>query len=180
LATQGGAQVVQSPSGRACQMNLGAEEASGEWLCFLHADVRMNSDARRALDDVINKDADVVAVWRLGINSDRPLYRLVEFGASLRDRLFGLPYGDQGLLVRKRDFDKVGGYPDVPLMEDVALIKKLRRRNSIRRLKAELAVSARRWEKRGIFRQTVLNTFLITAYLFGVNPNRLAAFYSVP
>lgn len=178
VAARLGARVVDAPPGRGGQLNAGAARAAGEWLCFLHADVRMPAAARDALRAAIRNPVMAAAVWRLAIDATGTWPRLMEFGARLRDRLGGLPYGDQGLLVRRSLFDAAGGFPDVPVMEDVAMLRRLRRHARIHRLAAPLVVSARRWERQGPFRTWVRNSLLIAAYLAGVAPRRLARWYT--
>ena len=101
----------------------------------------------------------------------------MEWGAQIRDRLGGLPYGDQGLLVRASLFERLGGFPDYPVMEDVALLRAVRRNTALRRLSSPVVVSARRWKKEGPVRTCVRNVALIAAYLSGVSPHRLARWY---
>ena len=177
VAGERGAHVLSAPRGRSLQMNAGARTTDATWLCFLHADVRMGERARRALERVVG-DPDVeVAVWSLTIAADGLWPRVMEFGAYLRDRLGGLPYGDQGLLVRRALFTAVGGFPEIPIMEDVAIVRSLRSRTPIHRLPAALSVSPRRWEREGPYRAWVRNAVLVTAFLIGVAPERLARWY---
>ncbi len=171
-----GARMVSAPRGRAVQMNVGAAAAQGAWLCFLHADVRMPESARRALADAVRAECDA-AVWRLTIDHRAGWARIMEWGARLRDRYGGLPYGDQGFLVRRAVFDTVGGFPTVPIMEDVALVRAVRARASIVRLDAPLVVSPRRWLRQGPYRTWLRNTALMVAYVAGVSPARLSRWY---
>ncbi|MGD8727469.1 MAG: TIGR04283 family arsenosugar biosynthesis glycosyltransferase [Gemmatimonadales bacterium] len=175
-AEQAGARVITAPLGRGPQLNAGAAAATGAWLCFLHADVRMLQPAREALARALGARTDA-AVWDLAIQADGLWPRVMEVGARLRDRLGGLPYGDQGLLVRRALFEELGGYPDVPIMEDVAMVRALRRRTHLQRLGAPLLVSPRRWEREGPYRTWLRNAVLITAYHAGVPPSRLARWY---
>jgi rSAM/selenodomain-associated transferase 2 len=176
VAREHGARVVMSASGRGRQLNTGATALAAPWLCVVHADVRMPQVARDALCRAVHQGADA-AVWRLRIDTEETWGRLMEAGARVRDRVGGLPYGDQGLLVRRTLFDAVGGYPDVPIMEDVGLIRALGRRCTIRRLDASLVVSPRRWRREGPYRTWLRNTALLTAYLLRVPPHRLARWY---
>jgi rSAM/selenodomain-associated transferase 2 len=171
-----GARVVGAPRGRAAQMNAGAAEARGEWICFLHADVRMPEPARRVLVDALGAGHDA-ATWRLAIDHPGRWARIMEWGARLRDRAGGLPYGDQGLVVRRALFEAVGRFPQVPIMEDVALIRAVRARASVSRLDAPLLVSPRRWLRQGPYRTWLRNTAMIAAYAAGVSPGRLARWY---
>jgi hypothetical protein len=103
--------------------------------------------------------------------------RAVEYGALARDRLGGLPYGDQGLIVRRAIFEQLGGFPDIPVLEDVAFVRAARRTTTIRRLSSPVVVSARRWETEGPYRTWFRNSALLIAYLLGVSPRRLARWY---
>jgi rSAM/selenodomain-associated transferase 2 len=176
IARDHGARVVSSPRGRGPQLNAGVAALATPWLCVVHADVRMPEGARLALCDAVAGGVEA-AVWRLRIAAPERWARIMELGARLRDRVGGLPYGDQGLLVRRELFDGVGGYPAVPIMEDVALNRALARRCTIRRLDAPLVVSPRRWRREGPYRTWVRNTVLLTAYLLRVPPHRLARWY---
>jgi rSAM/selenodomain-associated transferase 2 len=178
LARAGGARVVRTPAGRAIQMNAGARDADTEWLCFLHADIRLPPGARDDFVRAVNFPRAEVAVWRLAIDGPGWWLRTVEYGALVRDRLAGLPYGDQGLLVRRALFERLGGFPDVPLLEDVALVRAVRRTTSIRRLPSPVVVSARRWKTEGPYRTWLRNSTLLIAYLLGAPPHRLARLHA--
>jgi rSAM/selenodomain-associated transferase 2 len=171
-----GARVVNAPQGRGVQMNAGADGARGTWLLFLHADVRVPEAARSELARAVDRGVDA-AVWSLVIDAGGTWPRVMEFGARARDRLGGLPYGDQGLLVRRTVFEEVGGYPEVPIMEDVAMVRSLTKRVHLERLGAPVVVSPRRWERQGPYRTWLRNSALITAYHLGVSPHRLARWY---
>ena len=158
-------------------MNAGARQSRSEWLCFLHADVRLGDRARAALEETVADPSAQAAVWRLAIDQAGWWGRAVELGALLRDRLGGLPYGDQGLLVRRRLFEAVGCFPEIPIMEDVAMVRALRRRARLRRLEAPLVVSSRRWRRVGPIRGSLRNVALVSAYLAGMSPAMLARWY---
>lgn len=177
IARSAGADVVSVPRGRAVQMNAGAAACSTEWLCFLHADVRLPDSARHQLEQTVRDPRSDAAVWRLAIDADGWWFRVLERGALVRDRVGGLPYGDQGVLVRRRLFERVGGYPDLPVMEDVAFVRALRRHARLTRLSAPIVVSARRWTAEGPLRAFLRNTLLLGAYLAGVSPHRLVRWY---
>jgi rSAM/selenodomain-associated transferase 2 len=174
-AAAGGARVLQAPRGRARQLNRGARVASGDWLLFLHADCRLGEGAVTALGAALEPQAQVqAAVFRFAIDLPRFWRRFIETGQALREALSGLAYGDQGLLIRRDLFQSVGGYPDLPLMEDVAMIRKLRRRTRVTRLPAPLLTSGRRYRREGVLRTWLKHTALISLYLLGASPARLA------
>jgi rSAM/selenodomain-associated transferase 2 len=177
VADSAGASVVLAPQGRGSQMNAGARVVSGNWLCFLHADVRLSPGVLQSLERTVGDASASAAVWRLAIDSPGLWYRTFELGALLRDRLGGLPYGDQGLLVRRELFEEVGGFPDIPVLEDVVMVRALRRATSLRRLPAAVRVSSRRWQREGPCRTWLRNTALVTAFLVGISPRRLARWY---
>lgn len=174
-----GVRLVAAPRGRGSQMNAGARAAVGDWLCFLHADVRMDAAARKDLERAVGADGNAVkaATWRLAIDGSHPWYRFLEVGARVRHVVGGLAYGDQGLLIRRELFAAVRGFPDEPLFEDVALIRTLRRVGGVTRFGSALRVSARRWEREGLVWGTVRNVFLVSAYLAGTPPRRLVRWY---
>jgi rSAM/selenodomain-associated transferase 2 len=176
IAERHGACVVSAPRGRGPQLNAGAAVLDTDWLLFLHADVRLPAAARLALEGAVAEPLDA-AVFSLAIDATGFWPRLMELGARVRDRLGGLPYGDQGLLVRRRQFDRAGGYPDIPIMEDVAMVRALRRLGQIHRLPAALRVSPRRWLREGPYRAWARHAALLTAWLAGVSPHRLARWY---
>lgn len=177
VATMGGARTLSAPRGRASQMNAGAAASHGHWLCFLHADVRMPEPARLALEEVLRTEPGAVAVWRFAIEGAGLWFRLVELGARLREHVGGLSYGDQGLLLPRAMFDAVGGFPVLPIMEDVAILRALRRRCSVVRLPTPLHVSPRRWHREGRYRTWFRNIALMSAFSVGVSPERLSRWY---
>lgn len=176
-ARQGGARVVSAPPGRGPQLNAGAAALDAAWLCFLHADVRMPEAARAQLERTVAGVRVDAAVWGLRIDATGFWPRFMEAGTVLRDRVGGLPYGDQGLLLRRELFAAVGGFPPFPIMEDVALIRALRRRTRVARLAAALVVSPRRWQREGPYRTWIRNGALLAAYFAGASPQRLARWY---
>ena len=175
VAVAGGARVVHAPRGRAHQLNAGAGSATGDWLLFLHADSRMGPDARAAIRQVLAGIPPVeAATFRFAIDLPPRWRRFIESGQSLRETLTGLAYGDQGLLVRRDCFEEVGGYPELPLMEDVAIVRRLRKQFGVTRLSAPVLTSGRRYLQRGILRTWLAHSLLISLYLAGVSPARLA------
>ena len=170
---------VLSPKGRGNQMNYGARRSIAPLLLFLHADTQLPASALHKILMTMERHPEVVAgAFDLEIDSPRWIFRIISKFASWRSRLTRIPYGDQGIFIRRDAFDAVGGFPDVPLMEDVALMQSLKKRGmKIMFLRETVLTSARRWEKEGIIRCTLRNWCLIILYHLGVHPRILVRFY---
>jgi len=167
-----------SPRGRGKQMNAGAREAKGRILLFLHADTELPLNALRLIAAAMQDKRYVAGAFDLGIRSERLIFRLIESAASLRSRATRIPFGDQAIFVRKDYFDKIGGYQDIPIMEDVEIMKRIRKRgDKIVIVRQRVHTSSRRWEKEGILRCTLRNWFLQVLYLLGVSPHRFYKLY---
>ena len=164
---------VDAPRGRARQMNAGAAVAHGQWLVFLHADTRLPSGWAQAID-AANQDPRVNAgCFRFALDSPSTMARLIELGVRARVALFGLPYGDQAIFVRREAFEALHGYVDLPIMEDVDLVRRLGRRGRLFRSAQPAITSARRWERDGWIARTARHLALILLYFCGVPPARL-------
>lgn len=174
-ALRADARVLMAPRGRARQLNAGAAAVRGEWLFFVHADSRLDAAARLALITAVRPGSDVnAAVFGFAIDLPGRWKRMIELGQRVRETVARLPYGDQGLLVRRTVFQEVGGYPDIPVMEDVALIRRLRHHIRIRRLPAAVVTSGRRYLRGGVVRTWLRHSALIACYFAGISPWRLA------
>jgi len=175
VAAREGARVLEAPRGRGRQLDQGARAATGEWLLFLHADTRLETgwaDALAALPPEV-----VGGAFRFAVDSPRPAFRVVERAVRLRLRLFALPYGDQGLFVRREVYARIGGVPHLPLMEDVAFVARLRRAGRLAFPPVRAFTSARRWDRYGIVGTTLRNWSLLARYAAGQSPERLARRY---
>jgi rSAM/selenodomain-associated transferase 2 len=168
--------VLRSAPGRASQMNAGASEAKGDVLWFLHLDSELPP---RAADAVLSAAMDGPGWGRFDIRLSGcgPLLRLVERMMNLRSCLTGIATGDQGIFVRRDLFESVGGYPEIPLMEDIELSARLRSTARPFCLSERMVTSSRRWERDGILRTILTMWFLRTAYWFGADPDWLARIY---
>jgi rSAM/selenodomain-associated transferase 2 len=164
---------VSAPQGRARQMNAGAAIARGEWLVFLHADTHLPAAWRDAIDRARADTRVGLGCFRFALDSRAAAARVIELGVRLRVRLFGLPYGDQALFVRREVFAELGGYSDVPIMEDVDLVRRLRARGRLFRASERAVTSARRWEEDGWVKRTARHLRLILRYFAGIHPERL-------
>jgi rSAM/selenodomain-associated transferase 2/rSAM/selenodomain-associated transferase 1 len=168
---------VSAPRGRAAQMNAGAATAGGRWLLFLHADSTLPSGWRRAIERAERHERVVAGAFRLALATADWRARVVEFGVRLRVALLRLPYGDQALFVRRGTFEALGGYRDLPLMEDVDLVRRLKHAGRFWFDHLRVLTSPRRWERDGWFRRSAQNARLATRFLFGASPARLAQRY---
>lgn len=167
-----------SSKGRARQMNSGASLARGRVLLFLHADTRLPLRAFPLIIETLEDRAVAGGAFDLAIGSDGAAFRVIERVASLRSRATRIPYGDQAIFVRREFFMRIGGYADIPLMEDVELMRRIKKRGDrIVILPDRVITSPRRWQQEGIVYCTLRNWLLITLYLIGVAPGKLARLY---
>jgi rSAM/selenodomain-associated transferase 2 len=169
-------QVLISPMGRAIQMNTGAQYASGDILWFLHADSELSEPVEQYLKEI----GQAKAAWgRFDciLSGRQPVFRMIERLMNLRSRLTGIATGDQGIFVARNLFNGVGGFENVPLMEDVRLSKALGK--SVRPYSShmQLKTSSRRWEQKGIFRTILLMWYLRLAHFMGASPEYLVKKY---
>lgn len=174
-----GAIGLTSPPGRARQMNAGAAAATGDILVFLHADTRLPVDALLRIERLLSDSFFIGGAFDLTIRSPQWRYRLIGALASWRTRLTRIPYGDQAIFISRAAFQRLGGYPDIPIMEDVALMRLVKKRGGkIAIIACSVVTSARRWEREGVLYATARNWLLLAAYYLGVPPERLARYYS--
>lgn len=167
-----------SQRGRAKQMNAGAKKASGKILLFLHSDTELPNDALNKISTLFNTANYVAGAFDLEINDKKTIFRIIEKVASFRSRLTSIPYGDQAIFVDKDYFKKIGGFSDIPLMEDVELMQRIKKlKGKIHIFKETVKTSSRRWQKEGVFYCTIRNWFLICFYYLGVSPEKLVRFY---
>jgi rSAM/selenodomain-associated transferase 2 len=164
--------------GRGSQMNCGAIRAAGHILLFLHADTFLPPNAFARIRKCMEVIGQVGGAFDLGIDSEQKIFRITEKYAAFRTRLTRIPFGDQAIFVRRDYFERIGGYRDIPIMEDVDLMRRIRQRgDAICIVPEKVRTSARRWERDGIVFGTLRNWMLQTLYCFGVAPERLARFY---
>jgi len=168
---------LTAPRGRARQMNAGAAAARGDVLLFLHADCRLAPGSLDAVRTLLDDPRTVAGSFRQRIDAPGWGFRCLEWGNNLRVRLFGRAYGDQGIFVRRGAFDQLGGFPDVPFLEDAIFSKTIRKLGRLRLAEGIIHVSARRWERAGIVRQTLRNWTILLLARLGVSPARLAKMY---
>lgn len=170
-------QLLSSPRSRAQQMNIGARSAHGELLLFLHVDTTLPDAAVKLISDAM-MDQQVWGRFDVKIEGKHPLFRLIAWSMNLRSRLTGIATGDQSIFVRREAFEHCGGIPSLPLMEDIALCRCLKRESHPICLRAKVSTSGRRWERHGVLRTIGLMWWLRLAYFCGADPARLATRYS--
>ncbi len=178
VARQYTSAVLSSPAGRARQMNEGARQARGEILLFLHADTWLPPQGLEAIRAVMQQTQVAGGAFRLAFTPSTRALHLIAWGANLRSRYGHLPYGDQALFIRRCVFDALGGYADVPFLEDVKLVRDLRRQGKLALLSERVQTSGRRWLQEGVVYTTVRNNILVTLYFCGVSPATLKWWYS--
>jgi len=177
VAAQHGVQVLHSEPGRGRQMNAGAAQASGEVLVFLHADTRLPDDFASHVRFTLSQPGVAAGAFRLGIEGRMQSLRWIEYGANLRARYLQLPYGDQAVFISEVMFGQVGGFREMPIMEDVEFILRVRRHGRIAIASAAAVTSGRRWQRMGVATTTCLNSALLGAYFLNCPPDRLARWY---
>lgn len=169
--------IVVAAKGRAVQMNAGAKLASGKILCFLHADSLLPPHAGRLMREALGGAASGWGRFDVRLSGRHRVLRVVERLMNWRSRLTGIATGDQTMFMTRDLFDKVGGFPEIALMEDIAMSRKLKAQSPPRCLPDVVVTSSRRWEKNGILRTVVLMWRLRLLYFFGADPARLARRY---
>jgi len=168
--------VLLSEKGRAAQMNYGAGFAQGNILFFLHADSIISVDTLRCIESKLRDNSFIGGCLTQRIDREGLQYRLIESFGNIRARLTRVFYGDQGIFVRKDIFLKIGGFPEVPIMEDIIFTKKLRKAGKTIVLRDKILVSPRRWEKNGIIKTTLLFNLIIILFRMKVPLHKITHF----
>lgn len=177
IAAQRQGLIALGGSGRGAQLKRGASWAGDcEWLLFLHADSKFDDFWHNKVERFIQRGDDVAGYFDLKFDSDTWQARIVEWLVGLRCRYLGLPYGDQGLLISRKLYDEVGGYEDIPLFEDVAIVRAIGR-NRLARIGTPITTSADKYERAGYFRRGWSNLKLLRRYFKGESPDTLAKAY---
>tara|TARA_B110000495_G_scaffold203367_2_gene226749 strand:- start:328 stop:1038 length:711 start_codon:yes stop_codon:yes gene_type:complete len=176
IAHQYGCVVLKSPPGRGIQMNCGANSASGDILFFLHGDTRLPINASEEVESILENPKTIAGSFQLSFDNPSRLLRLYSKCSSINNTYF--TYGDQGLFLRRKTFDDLGGFKSYPFLEDIEFQLRLRRSGRFHKSKQSVETSARRFESNGIVKQQLLNFVIIAAYRLGFNPHQLKRFYS--
>lgn len=162
---------------RARQMNAGAKVATGDILLFLHADTRLPTGFDVMVRKALQQPSSVAGAFELGIDAPLRSLRLIEKGVNWRSRVLSMPYGDQGIFLKTRLFHDIGGFPNLPIMEDFELMRRLRRLGHIEIVPVPVLTSGRRWLQQGVIKTTLINQLVIIAYLLQVPPEQIARWY---
>ncbi|NCR27702.1 MAG: glycosyltransferase [Microcystis aeruginosa Ma_QC_C_20070823_S13] len=178
IAKKLGDKVIISPKkGRAFQMNLGAKIAKGDILLFLHGDTLLPHEFQEQIINTLSQSGIVAGAFELKIDGEEKTLRLVEKLVNWRSRWLSLPYGDQGIFLKAAIFADLGGFPELPIMEDFELIQRLKKRGKIAIVSASVITSARRWQKLGVWKTTLINQLVIIGYNLKIPPRLLKSFY---
>lgn len=165
--------LISSEAGRAKQMNAGAKLAKGKCYVFLHVDTLLSRDTLNVLNNFLQQHEKAWGSFTLKLDDENFSYRLLESMINLRSELTKVVTGDQVLFVKQDVFDEISGFPDIALMEDVAITKKLRTLTKPYRVKTPVVSSSRRWKKKGMLKTILLMWYLRLAFVLGVHPDRL-------
>ena len=176
-AERAGAAVIRGPRGRALQQNRGAAEARGGVFLFLHADTVLPKDYVAQVFETLMDRRIVLGAFRFRTDLDRPLMRAVEFATHIRSRYLRLPYGDQALFVRTSCFRAVGGFPEMPIAEDLFFVRLVSKLGRIALSPAHAVTSGRRWKEVGVLRTTLINQLILAGFALGISPKTLARLY---
>jgi rSAM/selenodomain-associated transferase 2 len=177
VARAPGPRLLVSARGRALQMNHGARATTGDSLLFLHADTRLPGGAARAIEGALADPGVVGGRFDVRFDNERALFRVIAWFMNTRSRASGICTGDQAIFVRRGDFEAIGGYPEIPLMEDIELTRRLKRRGRLCALRLRVTTSARKWEREGPLRTIGLMWALRFLHFCGVAPARLHRWY---
>jgi rSAM/selenodomain-associated transferase 2 len=178
ICRQAGVQLLNSERGRARQMNNGARRATGDALLFLHADTKLPASATRDITNALSDWKCLGGRFDLELEGRHWMLKVIGALINYRSRATRVGTGDQAIFVRREVFMRIGGYPDMPLMEDIALCRALKRLGGIACLRSRVVTSARRWESDGVWRTIARMWTLKFLYLAGVSPARLKQFYA--
>lgn len=177
ISRAAGARVMTAPAGRAKQLNAGAGVAEGDILLFLHADTRLPPGYRGLVEQTVAVNTVTAGAFRLAVDSDRKSVTIITWAANLRARVLQFPYGDQAIFMKAATFNRLGGFADIPVMEDFELVRRLRRLGALRLVREPVVTSARRWRKKGVLRTTLINQLMVAGFLLGIPCQLLAKLY---
>ena len=171
------ATVMTAPASRAAQMNLGARIASNDIFMFLHADTIVPEDWQNVVHDTLNIPGVALGAFKFGLDESGSGFRLIEKLANFRSHFFQMPYGDQAMFVKRDIFQRIGGFPEITIMEDYAFCRAIRKLGEIKTANLTAVTSGRRWQRLGLFRTTLVNQLIIALFNFGVSDRVLRRIY---
>ncbi|UBF25508.1 TIGR04283 family arsenosugar biosynthesis glycosyltransferase [Kovacikia minuta CCNUW1] len=177
LAEAAGARVIISLPGRARQMNVGAKAARGNTLLFLHGDTLLPQNFDHLIWQTLSRPNVIAGAFDLKIDGASWGLRLVEWGVKGRSHLLQMPYGDQAIFLKASVFQEIGGFPDLPIMEDFEMISRLRALGKIAIAPAAVLTSGRRWQKLGVCKTTLMNQLFVLAYTLKIPPETIVKWY---
>lgn len=169
--------VISTAAGRANQMNAGAAVATGDILLFLHADTHLPTGFEALVRQALQNPGTVAGAFELRIDAQLRGLRLVEKMVNVRSHFFSMPYGDQAIFLKATVFHEIGSFPNLPIMEDFELIRRMKRQGRIMIVPAPVMTSGRRWQKLGVVKTTMINQLIITGYFLGIPPSQLVLWY---
>jgi rSAM/selenodomain-associated transferase 2/rSAM/selenodomain-associated transferase 1 len=172
-----GAKIIQGSPPRSRQMNQGADAASKDILLFLHADTLLPQNFDRHVPGALTQPGVAAGAFELRIDSTVPSLRFVERVANWRSRCFKMPYGDQAIFMFSKVFHQMGGFPNIPIMEDFELIRRLRKKGDVVTLPQPVITSPRRWLNQGILKTTLINQLVVVSYFMGISPDTIVRLY---
>ena len=177
MAEELGARLLTITGGRAKQVNGGAEAARSDVLLFLHGDTCLPAGFDKYVLDLLTVPGTVAGAFALSIDGPETGLRIIEKLANFRSRFLQMPYGDQTIFLRASLFRSIGGFPEIPIMEDFVFMQRVKKEGRVVIAPIAVTTSSRRWEELGILKTTLINQVVLLAYFFGFSPERLARWY---
>ena len=177
IATQTAKVITIIGKGRAGQMNAGANIAQSDILLFLHADTQLPVNFIKLVTQTLKQPNTIAGAFELKIDGTQTSLRWIEQLVKMRSRRLSLPYGDQAIFISKQAFIEVGGYAELPIMEDFEFIKRVKKKGRIAIAPGAVTTSGRRWENLGVWQTTLINQLIIAGYYLGISPIKLGKFY---
>jgi rSAM/selenodomain-associated transferase 2 len=178
LAKKWGVNAILSPNkGKAAQMNYGATLATGEILLFLHADTLLSANYGDKIRNMMQDSRFIAGSFQFRFKHPNLALKVVEKTVNWRSHWFSLPYGDQGLFLKANTFQTMGGFKNMPIMEDFEMIQRLKQQGKIAMIPDAVMISDRRWRKLGVLRTTLINQMIVFGYYLGVSPDQLVKWY---
>ncbi len=177
LARQAGCTVISSPKGRGKQMNTGVEASNGGIVLFVHGDTTLPHNFPQIIRDTLARPGVVAGAFSLGIDNPMKRFAIICWFANLRSRYLQLPYGDQAIFTTRKNFDSVGGYREMEILEDYVFVRQLKKKGTIALCRERAITSARRWQNIGIVTTTLTNQLIIFGHSIGVPPVTLFRWY---